>query len=119
MPRMRRPRATRVVLAAGLLIGAAAPVQATGSVTLQETHLHTPPDSHEPQRAQVALHNTGADPVAPVTILCTFTGAGGAVLDTQTAAVPEIAGRATVQVEAIYYGYPRASGAACRLAEPR
>jgi len=118
MSGMRCPRAARVLLAAGLLVGAA-PIRAAGPLTLQETHLHTPPDSHEPQRAQVALRNTGSDPVALVAILCTFTGAGGAVLDTQTVSVPEIAGGATVQAEAIYYGYPRASGAACRLAEPR
>ena len=118
MSGMRCPRAARVLLAAGLLVGAALPVRATGSLTIQETRLHTPPDSHEPQRAQVELRNTGSDPAMPVTILCTFTGAGGAVLDTQTASVPEIAGRATAQAEAIYYGYPRASGAACRLAEP-
>jgi hypothetical protein len=109
----------RALLTAAALVGAAAPVRAGGLVVVQETRLHTPPDSHEPQRAQVELRNTGSDPATPVAVLCTFTGAGGAVLETQTISVPEIAGRATTQAEAIYYGYPRASGAACRLAEPR
>jgi hypothetical protein len=109
----------RTLMAAGLLVVAAAPVWAAGSLAIQETRLHTPPDSHEPQRALIDLRNPGPDPVAPMTVLCTFTGAGGAVLDTQTVAVPEVAGRAAVTAEAIYYGYPRASGAACRLAEPR
>ena len=106
-------------MAAGLLVGAAAPVWAAGTLAIHETRLHTPPDSHEPQRALIDLRNTGSDPVAQATILCTFTGAGGAVLDTQTVAVPQVAGGATVKAEAIYYGYPRANGAACRLAEPR
>lgn len=109
----------RILMAAGLLVGTAAPVRAAGSLAIQDTRLHTPPDSHEPQRAQVTLRNAGSDPVATVAILCTFTGAGGAVLDTQTVSVPEVAGGGAVQAEAIYYGYPRASGAACRLAEPR
>jgi hypothetical protein len=111
-------RRARLLMAAGALVGAA-PALAAGPLAIQETRLHTPPDSHEPQRAQIDLRNAGPDPVAQATILCTFTGAGGAVLDTQTVPVPEIAGRAAAQVEAIYYGYPRASGAACRLAEPR
>ena len=109
----------RTLMATGLLLGAAAPVWAAGTLAIQETRLHTPPDSHEPQRALIELRNTGPDPVAQGTILCTFTGAGGAVLDTQTVSVPEVAGGGAVQAEAIYYGYPRASGAACRLAEPR
>ncbi|MEL6061807.1 MULTISPECIES: hypothetical protein [unclassified Methylobacterium] len=105
-------------MAGGVLAGAVAPVRAAGALAIQDTHLHTPPDSHEPQRAQIALRNAGADPVTQVTILCTFTGAGGAVLDTQTVSVPDIAGGAAVQAEAIYYGYPRASGAACRITGP-
>lgn len=108
----------RTLMTAGLLVGGAAPVRAADTLAIQETRLHTPPDSHEPQRAQVALRNAGSDPVTTVTILCAFTGAGGAVLDTQTVVVPEVSGHAAVQAEAIYYGYPRASGAACRLAEP-
>ncbi|MCJ2086090.1 hypothetical protein MKK88_08795 [Methylobacterium sp. E-005] len=111
-------RAARIVLAAGLLAGAAAPVRAAGSLEIQGTRLHTPPDSHEPQRALIALRNTGPDPVTQVTILCTFTGAGGAVLDTQTVSVPEIAGHAAAQAEAIYYSWPRAGAATCRVAEP-
>ncbi|MBE7249164.1 MAG: hypothetical protein INR63_29850 [Actinomycetospora chiangmaiensis] len=102
------------------IVGApvAAAAQAEGLV-VQDTRLHTPPDSHEPQRAQIDLRNPGPDAVAPVTLLCTFTGAGGSVLDTQTTTVPSVPARASVQAEAIYYGWPRASGAACRLAEGR
>lgn len=106
-----------VLLAVGAAVAASSAWADTAGVV--ETRLHTPPDSHEPQRAQVTLRNAGSDPVATVAILCTFTGAGGAVLDTQTVSVPEVAGGGAVQAEAIYYGYPRASGAACRLAEPR
>ncbi len=101
------------------LVGPAAPARAGDGLVVQETRLHTPPDSHEPQRALVALRNTGPDPVANATVLCTFTGAGGTVLATQTATVPAIAGRAAGQAEAIYYGWPRAGAAACRRAEPR
>ncbi|MGU3664522.1 hypothetical protein ACLBX9_10095 [Methylobacterium sp. A49B] len=90
-----------------------------GSLVVQDTKLHTPPDSHEPQRAQVDLRNPGPDAVVQVTLLCTFTGAGGSVLDTQTTSVPRVPARASVRAEAIYYGWPRANGAACRLAEGR
>ena len=107
-----------VVLAAGAPV-VALPAPAGEPIAVQETRLHTPPDSHEPQRAQVDLRNAGPDALTQVTLLCTFTGAGGAVLDTQTTMVPSIAPHASVQAEAIYYGWPRASGAACRLAEPR
>ena len=92
---------------------------AAGSLAIQETRLHTPPDSHEPQRALIDLRNTGPDPVAPGAVLCTFTGAGGAVLDTQTVAVPEVAGHAALQAEAIYYSWPRAGAVTCRLDAPR
>ncbi|MCJ2064576.1 hypothetical protein MKK63_17905 [Methylobacterium sp. J-088] len=118
MSGLRTIRLARLVMAAGLLLGAVSTGRAAGPLAIQETRLHTPPDSHEPQRALIDLRNAGPDPVAQVTILCTFTGAGGAVLDTQTVSVPEIFGHAAVQAEAIYYGYPRASGAACRLTEP-
>lgn len=119
MSALRFVRLAHTLVAAGLLVGAASPGRAADSLAIGEARLHTPPDSHEPQRALIELRNAGPDPVAQVKILCTFTGAGGAVLDTQTVSVPDIAGRAAVQAEAIYYGYPRASGAACRLAEPR
>jgi hypothetical protein len=119
MRRQRYARAILALVAAGLLAGTAPPARAEGALVAQETRLHTPPDSHEPQRAQVDLRNTGPDPATRVTVLCTFTGAGGAVLDTQTVPVPDIAGRAAAQAEAIYYGWPRATGAACRLTDPR
>lgn len=118
MQGMRFSRLLLAALAAGACLGAAPRAWADGAVVVQDTQLHTPPDSHEPQRARVELRNTGPNPVTNVSILCTFTGAGGAVLDTQTTSVPTIAGRTTAQAEAIYYGWPRASGAACRLAEP-
>ncbi|WP_457107506.1 hypothetical protein [Methylobacterium sp. P5_C11] len=107
------------LLAAGLTAGLAAPARADAALVLQETRLHTPPDSHEPQRAMINLRNTGPDLATNVTVLCTFTGAGGTVLDTQQASVAEVVGLADVQAETIYYGWPRASGATCRIAEPR
>ena len=116
---MRSLRSPRLVLALLVAGAAAPPAQADGALALAETRLHTPPDSHEPQRALVELRNSGAEAQMRVALLCTFTGAGGSVLDTQTTVVPDIAARTTVQAEAIYYGWPRASGAACRLAEPR
>ncbi|MCJ2135978.1 hypothetical protein MKK69_18305 [Methylobacterium sp. J-026] len=108
----------RTLLVAAL-VGPAAPVRAGDGLVVQETRLHTPPDSHEPQRALVEVRNAGPDPVTNASVLCTFTGAGGTVLATQTAAVPAIAGGAAGQAEAIYYGWPRAGAAACRLAGPR
>jgi hypothetical protein len=106
------------LLAAGAGFGVVTPVRADGALVVQETRLHTPPDSHEPQRALFTVRNTGPDPVTQATVACTFTGAGGAVLDTPTTAVPVVAAGATAQAETIYYGWPRASGAACRLAAP-
>ncbi|MGH1570684.1 hypothetical protein ACRAWG_08500 [Methylobacterium sp. P31] len=106
-----------VLLGAGALVGAAPAARAEGVLVVGQTQLHNPPDSHEPQRAQVELRNTGSDAAANVTVLCTFTGAGGSVLDTQTVSVATIAGGADAHAEAIYYGWPRATAAACRLAE--
>lgn len=114
----RNARAILALVAAGLLAGTAPPARAEGALVAQETRLHTPPDSHEPQRALFTVRNTGPDPVMQATVACTFTGAGGAVLDTPTTAVPVVAAGATAQAETIYYGWPRASGAACRLAAP-
>jgi hypothetical protein len=119
---MRRKRLIRqavAALAAGTIVGAAPPVRADAALVLQDTRLHTPPDSHEPQRALVNLRNTGSDLATNVTVLCAFKGPGGTVLDTQQVSVPEVASRADVQTETIYYGWPRASGADCRIAEPR
>ena len=118
MRRIRTPPPAAAFLAAGLIVTCATPTRADAALVLRETRLHTPPDSHEPQRAMVNLRNTGPDLATNVTVLCTFTGAGGAVLDTQQASVPEVVGLADVQAETIYYGWPRASGATCRLAEP-
>ncbi|MEE7505103.1 hypothetical protein ACLBXO_26890 [Methylobacterium sp. C33D] len=118
MRRMQSSRRAGAFLAAGLIVALAPPARADAALVLRETRLHTPPDSHEPQRAMVNLRNTGPDLATNVTVLCTFTGAGGAVLDTQQASVPEVVGLADVQTETIYYGWPRASGATCRLAEP-
>ena len=106
------------LLAGGALVAALVPARAEG-VAIQETRLHNPPDSHEPQRALVDLRNTGPGPAASVTILCTFTGAGNAVLATQDTHVAELAGGAATQAEAIYYGWPRATAVSCRLAEAR
>ena len=111
------PRRAMVLLVVGAAVAASSAWAGTAAV--QETRLHTPPDSHEPQRALVELHNPGPEARAQAKLLCTFTGAGGSVLDTTTTTVPSIAAGAAVQAEAIYYGWPRASGAACRLAEPR
>lgn len=118
MRRIRTSRPAAAFFAAGLIVTCATPTRADAALVLRETRLHTPPDSHEPQRAMVNLSNTGPDLATNVTVLCTFTGAGGAVLDTQQASVPEVVGLADVQAETIYYGWPRASGATCRLAEP-
>lgn len=118
MRRIRTSRPAAAFLAAGLIVTCATPTRADAALVLREIRLHTPPDSHEPQRAMVNLRNTGPDLATNVTVLCTFTGAGGAVLDTQQASVPEVVGLADVQAETIYYGWPRASGATCRLAEP-
>ena len=119
MQGLRFSRLLPALLAAGASVAVASPVRADGALAVQETRLHTPPDSHEPQRALFAVRNTGPDPATKVAVRCAFTGAGGAVLDTPTAEVPEVAAGATAQAEAIYYGWPRASGAACELAEPR
>src|SRR4051812_22089439 len=102
MQALRFSRLLPALLAAGF--GAASPVRADGALVVQETRLHTPPDSHEPQRALFTVRNTGPDPVTQVAVQCTFTGAGGAILDTPTAAVPEVASGATAQAETIYYG---------------
>lgn len=114
MRRIRTSRPAAAFLAAGLIVTCATPTRADAALVLRETRLHTPPDSHEPQRAMVNLRNTGPDLATNVTVLCTFTGAGGAVLDTQQASVPEVVGLADVQAETIYYGWPRASGATDR-----
>ncbi|MBE7248162.1 MAG: hypothetical protein INR63_24720 [Actinomycetospora chiangmaiensis] len=119
MGRIWSPRWAMALLAAGAPVAATPAAAQGGGLIVQDTRLHTPPDSHEPQRAQVDLRNPAADAVTQVTLLCTFTGAGGSVLDTQTTSVPSIPAHASVQAEAIYYGWPRASGAACRLAEGR
>lgn len=118
MRRMQSSRQAAAFLAAGLIVAFATPTRADAALVIRETRLHTPPDSHEPQRAMVNLRNTGPDLATNVTILCTFTGAGGAVLDTQQASVPEVVSLADVQAETIYYGWPRASGATCRLTDP-
>ncbi len=118
MRRMQSSRRAAAFLAAGLIVAFAPPARADAALVLRETRLHTPPDSHEPQRAMVNLRNTGPDLATNVTVLCTFTGAGGTVLDTQQASVPEVVSLADVQAETIYYGWPRASSATCRLAEP-
>ncbi|SDA32938.1 hypothetical protein SAMN02799622_05385 [Methylobacterium sp. UNC378MF] len=118
MRRMQSSRQAAAFLAAGLIVAFATPTRADAALVIRETRLHTPPDSHEPQRAMVNLRNTGPDLATNVTILCTFTGAGGAVLDTQQASVPEVVSLADVQAETIYYGWPRASSATCRLTDP-
>jgi hypothetical protein len=115
---MQSSRQAAAFLAAGLIVAFATPTRADAALVIRETRLHTPPDSHEPQRAMVNLRNTGPDLATNVTILCTFTGAGGAVLDTQQASVPEVVSLADVQAETIYYGWPRASSATCRLTDP-
>ncbi len=115
----RRPAPVAAILVIlGVLVAAASPARADGTPVVQGARLHTPPDSHEPQRALVALQNDGPEAATHVTVLCTFTGTGGAILDTQTAAVPIIAAGAAASTEAIYYGWPRATAVACRL-EPR
>lgn len=115
MRAVRTLRCTAALVAASTLAGT--PVHADGAVIIQESRLHNPPDSHEPQTALVELRNTGTARVADVTVLCTFTGAGGAALATQTARVADLAGGAGARAEAIYYGWPRAGAVACRLAE--
>lgn len=107
MRRIRTSRPAAAFLVAGLIVTCATPTRADAALVLRETRLHTPPDSHEPQRAMVNLRNTGPDLATNVTVLCTFTGAGGAVLDTQQASVPEVVGLADVQAETIYYGWPQ------------
>lgn len=88
------------------------------TVRIVGTELRAPPDSHEPQRALVSLHNAGA-PVAGLTLACTFQDEGGRPLDTAEAPVREMAEGASAVTEVIYYGWPRASRAACRLTERR
>ncbi|KTS02076.1 hypothetical protein SB2_28425, partial [Methylobacterium radiotolerans] len=78
MRRMQSSRRAAAFLAAGLIVAFAPPARADAALVLRETRLHTPPDSHEPQRALVNLRNTGPDLATNVTVLCTFTGAGGA-----------------------------------------
>jgi hypothetical protein len=113
MGQMRSRSWATAFLTLGVLVTAAEPSRAASELVVAAARLHTPPDSHEPQRALVDLRNTGPEALTQVTVLCTFTGAGGTVLDTQPAAVPSIAAGAAASAEAVYYGWPRASGVAC------
>lgn len=102
-----------------LLAGAARPAEATGAVIIKEASLHTPPDSHEPQKALVDVQNAGSDAVMNVAIACTFSDGGGASLETGRASIGEIGGRATTRSEVIYYGWPRADHVRCQVVAPR
>jgi len=91
---------------------------AESEVRIVGTELRAPPDSHEPQKAVVSLHNPGA-PASGLTLACTFQDEGGRPLDTANVPVREMASGASAVTEVIYYGWPRASRAACRLTERR
>lgn len=99
-----------------LLAGAA--TAAEPAVRVVGTELRAPPDSHEPQRARVSLRNAGG-PARGLVVACTFQAEDGRTLEVAEAAAPEIAEGATATAEVIYYGWPRASRAACRLADGR
>ncbi len=83
-------------------------------VQVVSTELRSPPDSHEPQKALVSLRNPGAAATG-LTLACTFQDEGGRTLDTAEAPVRDMAEGASAVTEVIYYGWPRASRAACRL----
>lgn len=102
-----------------LLGGIAGPADAAGPAIIKEASLHTPPDSHEPQKALVDVQNTGSDPVTNVAIACTFSDDGGTSLETGNASIVEIAGGATTRSEVIYYGWPRAQHVRCHIIPPR
>ncbi len=106
---IRRWVATLLMLAAGLPAAAAEP-----AVRIVGTELRLPPDSHEPQRALVSLHNAGG-PARGLGLACTFQDEGGRVLEIVEAPVREIGDGASAVAEAIYYGWPRASRVVCRL----
>ncbi|WP_245930680.1 hypothetical protein [Methylobacterium radiodurans] len=95
--------------------GAAA---AEADVRIVGTDLRLPPDSHEPQRALVSLRNAGG-PARGLGLACTFRDGDGRALETVEASVREIAEAASAVAEVIYYGWPRASGVACRLVGER
>ena len=61
------------LLTLGALVTAAPPCRAAGGLVVEAARLHTPPDSHEPQRALVDLRNAGPEALTQVTVLCTFT----------------------------------------------
>lgn len=107
---MRGWFAALVLLGCGALPASAA----EPTVRIVGTELRAPPDSHEPQRALVSLHNAGV-PAAGLTLACTFQDEGGRPLDTAEAPVRDMAEGASAVMEVIYYGWPRASRAACRL----
>lgn len=111
---MRRWFAALALLGCGALpVSAAEP-----TVRIVGTELRAPPDSHEPQKALVSLQNIGG-PAAGLTLACTFQDEGGRSLDTAEAPVRDMAEGASAVTEVIYYGWPRASRAACRLSERR
>lgn len=102
-----------------LLAGSPGPAHASGPAIIKEATLHTPPDSHEPQKALVDVQNLGSDPVRNVAIACTFSDGSGASLETKEASLVEIAGQATTRSEVIYYGWPRAQHVGCKIITPR
>lgn len=102
-----------VMLLAGAVIGGAASPAADGTI-LVETALAGPSDSHEPQRVLMVLRNLAPDRIRDVIVLCDFTGPDGSVLETTTVSVGEIPVGEEVRATAIYYGWPRASGAGRR-----
>lgn len=113
MPRVVRGWAAVMPL---LLVGGAA--AAEPAVRIVGTELRAPPDSHEPQKARVSLHNAGGA-ARGLVVACTFQGEDGRELEVAQAPVPEVGEGASAVAEVIYYGWPRASRATCRLAEER
>ena len=102
---------------AGLALGLAGLARAGAPIAV-EARLHTPPDSHEPQRALVEIRNAGPDDLARITVACTFLGDGGGALERGTAVAGPIGAGATARAEVIYFGWPRARRVACERAEP-
>jgi hypothetical protein len=112
-----RPRWRAARLAAGLAFSLIGPVRADAPIAV-EARLHTPPDSHEPQRALVTVSNAGPDAVARLTLACTFLGADDAALERGTATIGTVAAGETARAEVIYYGWPRARRVACARTGP-
>ncbi len=112
--RLISPLASLAVLA-----GASGPAVATGPAIVKEASLHTPPDSHEPQKALVDVQNGDSVGVTNVAIACTFMDGSGASLEVGEAFIGEIAAQATTRIEVIYYGWPRAQQVGCRVVAPR